>query len=282
MPRYRSGMISIAVAGAVGAGTAAAQPDSIYSLASRSSIVVSGSVLRSRASLEPMVPASARTAVISIEQMYAGSEIAGDKRGHSATVILSKPMSLRPGTKALFFGEPRFIGSEITIVDAGEIPLGRENRAQLMQPLSAGVQARRDLPIRNRLTVATLVARGTVERVERLRERTPVDEHDPQFEVALVRITSPIAGTDRRAVVPILFAASRDIAWFNSPKLRPGEDAIFIAHPPRDNELAMLRSSVAFDLVRRNGALLVTQPYDVLPPSEQGRVATLVARRAEQ
>ena len=279
MPRVLNGIICVAVSATFGAACAGAQPDAIYSLAAKSSIVVSGSVVRSRASLEPMVPASSRTVVISIEQMYAGGEIAGDKRGHSATVILSRPMSLRPGAKALFFGEPRFIGSEITIADAGEAPLEAASQAQLMQPVIAGVQARRDAPIRERLAVAALVARGTVERVEPLREKELADEHDPEFQLAYVRVTSALAGADRRAVVPILFAGSRDIVWFNSPKLRPGEDAIFIAHPPQENELALLRSSPALELVRRNGALLVTQPYDVLPPTEERRVANLVAKR---
>ena len=279
MPRIQSGIICLAVSAAFGAACAGAQPEAIYSLAARSSIVVSGTVLRSGASLEPMLPASSRTVVISIEQMYAGREIAGDKRGHSATVILSRPMSLRPGAKALFFGEPRFIGSEITIADAGEAPLDVRGQAQLVQPVIAGVQARRDAPIKERLAVAALVARGIVERVEPLREKELADEHDPEFRLAYVRVTSALAGGDRRTTVPILFAASRDIVWFNSPKLRPGEDAIFIAHAPQENELAMLRSSPAFELARRNGALLVTQPYDVLPPMEERRVANLIVKR---
>jgi hypothetical protein len=279
MPKVLKGVAALVLSATGAAGTASAQPQAAYSLAARSSIVVSGTVRRASASLEPMVRASPQTVVIAIDHMYAGSEIAGDQSGHLATVILSKPMALRPGAKAIFFGEPRFIGSEMTIADAGEVSLQAAGRAELIQPLGAGVQARRDAPIRERLALATFVARGTVERVEPVRERTLTDEHDPEFTLAFVRITERLSGADQRPIVPILFAASRDIVWFNSPKLRPGEDAIFIAHAPQPSDLAMLRSSPAFELVRRSGALLVTQPYDVLPASEERRVANLVAGR---
>src|SRR6267378_3970981 len=48
-------------------------------LAERSSMVILGKVLKTSASDEPMVAPSTQTAIISVQKMYAGSEIAGDQ-----------------------------------------------------------------------------------------------------------------------------------------------------------------------------------------------------------
>ena len=58
-------------------GSAEAQRPAADSLAARSPVVVRGRVLRVNASDEPMLAASNRTAVIAIQRMFNGSEIAG-------------------------------------------------------------------------------------------------------------------------------------------------------------------------------------------------------------
>src|SRR5256885_9832477 len=50
------------------------------------------------------------------------------------------------------------------------------------------------------------------------------DEHDPDWQVAMVRVTSKVRGAEKGAVIPVVFAASRDIMWFNSPKPKSGEE----------------------------------------------------------
>src|SRR5437762_4946529 len=104
---------------AAGAGAAFAQTIAVPSLADRSSIIVRGKVLKINASDEHLLQPSNQTAVISIEQMYAGKEIAGDQAGRTATVIFSKPGVLKTGEVAVFFGNPRFLGKSITIADEG-------------------------------------------------------------------------------------------------------------------------------------------------------------------
>ena len=52
-------------------------PFPLKDVAARSAIVVSGKVVRTNASEEPLLTASANTVVIKVSHMYAGSEIAG-------------------------------------------------------------------------------------------------------------------------------------------------------------------------------------------------------------
>src|SRR5512135_1187747 len=140
---------------AAASGTALGQDDGALALAERSAIVVSGRVVRIGASGEPLLPASARTAVISVRRMFAGREIAGDQTGRTATVILSKPERLKVGDEAFFFGNARFIGRSLTIADEGEI-LARGAAPTTAAEVERGVQARKDSPILERLSDAIL------------------------------------------------------------------------------------------------------------------------------
>ena len=250
-------------------------------LASRSAIVVLGTVEKVGASEEPILTANSATVVIKIEQMFAGNELAGDQTGRTATVILSKPADVKVGTKAIFFGNPRFIGKTITIADVGELPVSPDYARGMLQALAPGLQARRDAPVRARLAIAEMVFRGTVESVRPLeaesKDKRPMvrDEHDPEWQVAMVRVTSAVRGTQNGAVIPVVFAASRDIMWFNSPKPKQGEEALFIAHRPQEGEMTLLRSSFA----DKEHAVLVTAPFDVLPPSDEKRVVGLLEKK---
>jgi hypothetical protein len=140
----------------------AGQTDPTAALASRSAVVVLGTVLEIGASAEPLLAPSAATAVIRIDKMYAGSELAGDQTGHKATVILSKPGEVKVGTQALFFGNPRYIGKTLTIADLGEMPAPPPAEAgRVPRALEEGLRARRDAPLKARLTTAAMAFRGT-------------------------------------------------------------------------------------------------------------------------
>jgi hypothetical protein len=274
------GLGLIAAGMAIGT-TAPAQTESAYSLAAHSSIVVEGQVVRAGASEEPLLAPSSSTAVIRINRMYAGAEFAGDQTGRTATVILSHASQLREGGQALFFGEPRFIGKTLTIADHGELAVDRAEGPAL----AGGLQARRDLPIQMRLETATAVFHGLVEKVgpPPVTDRTKpgerdgelASEHDPEFQLAMVRVRSVLRGAPAGPVQPVLFPGSRDIMWFNGPKLKPGQDLILLAHRPTEGELTMMSPALrAF--AEKSRALVVTQPYDALPASEEKRVAGLI------
>ena len=250
--------------------------------ASRSAIVVLGTIEKVGASEEPLVAPTNATVVIKVDQMFSGKELAGDQTGRTATVILSKPSDIKVGTKALFFGNPRFIGKTITISDVGELPVPRAETQSLQQTLEPSLQARRDAPIRARLDNAQMVFRGKVESVHPLeveskdRRPTAQDEHDPEWQVAMVRVTSAVRGSQNATVIPVVFPASGDIMWFNSPKPKPGDDAVFIGHKLQERELGLLRDTGTKSFVEQQHAVFVTQPFDVLPASEEKRVLRLL------
>lgn len=265
-----------------------AQEQTAQALAERSAVVVRGRVLKVNASDEAMLVASANTAVISVEQMYAGSEIAGDQRGRTITVILSRPDSVKPGEEAVFFGNPRFLGRTLTIADEGELST-KEGAPAMQSEMEGGSQARKEMPIRQQLATATLVFRGTVASVRPLetaaaeagKPGTPPSEHDPEWQVAEVKIATPIRGGEAGQTVSVLFAASRDIEWFNAPKLKTGQDAVFLAHAA-DKENTTLTNNRAFAaLAEKAPVYVVTQPFDVLPATDEERVKGMLTNSKE-
>lgn len=273
-------LLSVALSAAVTGGSALAQDEGVQSLAERSAIVVQGKVLKTNASDEPLVAASDSTAIVEVLRMYAGSEVAGDQKGRTVTVILSRPGTLRVGDEALFFGNPRFIGRSLTIADEGEVPAKIAGPAGVAA-MESGVQARRDRPIRDRLSSASLVFRGKVESVRPIDagpevKRGERSEHDPEWQVATVRVSAPLRG-DAGQSVSVVFPASRDIVWFNAPKLKPGQEAVFITHAPGREEETLYRTSGLAAFLDKQPAQLVTEPHDVLPPSDESRVKNLLA-----
>jgi hypothetical protein len=222
------------------------QTQSAQTLAERSAIVVRGKVLKVNASDEPMVAPSPSTAVISVIQMYSGNEIAGDLHGRTATVILSRPGTVQIGAELLFFGNPRFMGRSVTIADEGEMPEKQVGPA-LLSTLEQGSQARKDAPIRDRIATATLVFRGTVESVNPL---------NPQEKAA---------------------EESIDIMWFNSPKLKVGQDAVFLAHTPSKQDVRLAQDRFVAKLQEKQTVYFVAEPSDVLPPSDEEHLRALSA-----
>ena len=276
---------AIYAAGAMLTVNAVAQDESAGALAERSAIVVAGRVLRVNATLDPMQAASKRTIVITVSRMYAGAEISGDQKGRRATVILSRPSTtLKAGTEGLFFGNPRFLGKSLTIADEGE--LFGETATAASANLEASFQVRRDRPLQDRITSASSIFLGRVESERALvagpnqqgKSPEPASEHDPEWHVASVRVLTALQNSEQGALVNVIFPASRDVVWFNAPKLNAGQEAIFITHKPDKNDMEMRAPGIA-DFLERQPAELVSQPFDTVPSSEEARVRALLEKR---
>ena len=267
---------------------ACAQDDTAAALAERSAIVLRGKVVKTNASAEPTLAASRQTAIVMVQETLAGQEIVGDQNGRTATVVLHSPDRLKVGDEALFFGNPRFMGQSLTLADEGEIPSGK-GAAPALDDARRGIQTRRDRPVRERLETSALVFRGTVESVRPLaaapgpgnKPEQAGSEHDPEWQVAMVRVATPLRGGKTGDAVAVIFAASRDIVWFGAPKLVQGQDAIVIAHAADKEEGGRYRSGVLTTFLAQQTAYLVIKPSDVLAPAEEARVRGLLTQMKE-
>ena len=274
---------AISAAGAMFTVNAVAQDENARALAERSAIVVAGKVVRVNATLDPMQAASPRTVVIAVSRMYAGAEIAGDQKGRTVTVVLSRPSTtFKVGTEGIFFGNPRFLGKSLTIADEGELFAGAARAASA--DLETSFQARRDQPLRERIASASSVFHGRVESERAVAPTTdqqgkvpePPSEHDPEWHVASVRVLTALRSSEQGALVNVIFPASRDVVWFNAPKLKAGQEAIFVTHKPDKDDTPLMRAPGVAEFLEKQSAEVVSQPFDIVPPSEEARVRTLL------
>jgi hypothetical protein len=266
---------------------ATAQPADPATLAASASVVVQGVVIRPASSDEPLLTASPRTAVVAVRRMLAGGEFVGDLTGRTITVILAGQGGAQ-GEEMIFFGNPRYAGKGLTIADVAETPLRGAMSTETESSLIQGVQARQDAPVLARLTIASAVFSGQVEETAPIAKasdqagREPVTEHDPDYHSASIRVRTPIRGVETGQVVTVIYPASRDIMWFNVAKLTPDMSAVFIAHPPSNDEVNKLRPFGVLGFVERTRALVLNDINDVLPPTDEKRIIGLDLKRANR
>ena len=61
-------------------------------------------------------------------------------------------------------------------------------------------------------------------------ENRPPSEHDPKYREAVVQIGEALKGNLPGKTVVVIFAASKDVLWYNSPKFKEGQEGTFILH----------------------------------------------------
>jgi hypothetical protein len=255
-------------------------------LAEHSSIIVRGRVVAVGASNEPMLAAAAGTVTVSVSQTLAGSEIAGDQAGRNVTVITTRRVGWIVGQEAIFCGHPQLLGASLTLVDEGEIMAELATPAT-MGALRAGIQRRAARPMLESLASASLVFRGTVDQVQSLSpsgtapKSVEYTEHDPEWRVATVRVTTPLRGGAPGSVINVVFPSSNDVMWFLVPKLRSGQEALFITHDLDKREQLRYRPSGLVDFLSKQSATFVLYPVDVQPATLEASVRSLLSAKKD-
>ena len=160
---------------------------------------------------------------------------------------------LQPKARYVFYTEPARFGQRITVqlIDVAEPPTtaaAAQPGGRLKQDLSEAY-ARRE--IAERAALAPLIVLGTVTDIRPLpRERAGESEHDPQFQLARLKVERTLKGKPATAEVEFVFAASKDVQWYRAPKFRLSSRGVFLLQRP-DEPVARL---------------LATQRYTVLHP----------------
>ena len=122
-----------------------------------------------------------------------------------------------------------------------------------------------DSALTDRLRRAVLVVKGRVVNIHPLdRARSePISEHSPDWWQATVKVAAVYKGESKDKVITVLFPNSRDIAWYKSPKFKPGEVGIFVLETQPAGQYGIQ-------------GFTVLDPLDFRPLSEQDRVRRIL------
>jgi len=233
----RSLIISIGLA-ALAAAPAAAQVSRV-TLVRQSDIIFAGTVTRVGAVAAPDLPASARTVVVRVNQVFEKPDAVSLMKGDSVTVQVARTGSLSAGMQATFYTTGWIFGRGVAVREVGHEPI----RAQLAAVATPPVQqdsvakARRqvnDANLKARLQAATIVVVGRVEQVRPAAYTGAAapprrfTEHDPDWQEAVIHVDDAIKGAQPGQTVVVRFPGSRDVAYVGTPKFTAGQEGTFV------------------------------------------------------
>jgi hypothetical protein len=144
----------------------------------------------------------------------------------------------------------------------------------LLLTAAEGQRPSDDAALRARLSSSVSVVIGTVsEPLRRVPFSRAGGEHQPDWWSAPVTVASTLAGEKQKGTIRVAFSYNVDPYWEASPKLRPGEKAIFLLHR-YDAKETEARIHHAFD-VPPVELLLVIDAADVQPLAKRDRIVAL-------
>lgn len=230
----RAALASLVVVASIGVFARVWAQPALEDLVRQSSFVFQGVIVQIGATSTPEVPASPDTIIVRINRVHRAPKAITGLTGREVTVLTKSPAGLKPGDRAVFFAQGWMAGEGIALQEVGRV--AGAGGADLPKRVAAARQAMADQDLRARLSNATLVVVG---KISRIAPRTPSDvtsgvsEHDPQWQEAILHVSTVLKGDRSLKEVVVLMPGTMDVAWIAAPRFRPGQEGIWILqrHP---------------------------------------------------
>lgn len=228
----------------------------VQSLTVQSQFVFNGTVMRVGAATLREITADARTAVVQVNEVLRAPPVSTNYIGREVTVQLTAaPPAV--GDQLVFFTTAWMFGDGVAVREAGRLPDSAALRTEVAQTLANQPGAL----VQGRLGGAELVLLGRVTATrpapEKVRSGAP-GEHDPDWWEAEIQVESVEKGEGRVAgkTFVVLYPASSDIIWQQSPKFRAGQEGVWILREERAKGRPTFGYYMALD------------PLDFQPPNQ--------------
>ncbi len=198
--------------------------------------------------------------LVTVNEVYFQKGTFADQTGRQVEV-LGAAAGLQEKGSYLFYTEPVRFGERVAVrlIDLADASgsAARQQGARMKQDLSDAFVRRE---IAERAALAELVVVGTVTHVRPLeRGRAAESEHDAGFHVARLKVEQALKGRPASDVIEFVFAMSKDVQWYLSPKFRQGARGVFLLQRP---EPAIARLGI------ERQRFVVLNPLDFRPPAQ--------------
>jgi hypothetical protein len=247
----------------------AVRSEELSRLADEAGFVFKGRVVpRHGAEIEAGGETELETVTVEVEEVLSGTEVTRGLVGADVTVVREQGAPTAEGDSRVFFTTVLSLGDEVVVREIAQ----REAADASMSEIAEGIRIADERPLVERLAGADLIVTGRVASEKPVgRELVPASEHDPLWSIARVAIDTVLKDRSSRKTVDVLFASSRDIAWYDSPKLHEGLSGIFVL---RKRDEAEAPDEVA------PGVYQATHPLDFLPHDRLDDVRRLIGDNA--
>ena len=257
---------------------------------SQPTFVFKGTVLELKSATMKEVPVSARTIVVSVDQVLEAPKNLAKLGGHRITVQLSGKRKARVGQELIFYTQGWIFGHSIAVQSLKEEPITQsEAHAALLSRGGDPVVHKRSGEVSERFDSADMVVSGKVttirlpaEAIKQSKTGTtpsgPVSEHSPHWREAVIDIDEVHKGKHTKKSVVIRFPASTDVRWYKAPKFEAGHQGYFMLHKtplakgtaPRATKGKAAKPEAAAEVYT------ALHPLDFQPYSQQGGVRQII------
>jgi hypothetical protein len=245
-------------------GLTADQAAAVDGLGREAPIVFVGRIKRVGASNLKLLPPGPATALVHVDQVVQAPPALAGMNGQAVTVQLARPESAKAGAQALFFAAGLMYGEHLAVREVAQLPMPVDTAA-VRQRLQAAHAADAEEALGRRVEGAILIVSGKVLKIGKVKRPKAEGEHAPDLAPASIRVDAVLKGKAAvKGTVTALFSTSGDERWLQAPKLKVGEEGVFLMHDER--ELGLPPGSYLLD------------PLDVQPAER----VPAIRRRLEQ
>lgn len=205
----------------------------LQSLTVQSQFIFVGTVVRVGAATLREVTPDARTAIVRVDEVLRAPPVSTNYAGREITMqfAAAPPAS---DERPVFFTAAWMFGEGVAVRETGRLPDTAALRTELAQALASVPSAQ----VQSRLGGAELVLVGRVTATrpasEKVRAAAP-GEHDPDWQEAEIQVQTVEKGKGRVSgkTFVVLYPASSDIVWQQSPKFRVDQQGVWILREER-------------------------------------------------
>jgi len=240
--------------------------------------VFKGTIKKLKATTMKAAPASARTCIVTVNEVLEAPQNLTSYAGQDITVEFSERRQVKVGDQMIFHSISWLFGESVAVRSLYE-------EVEADPPTSpragAGTQ-RKQRETHKHFNDADLVVSGKVVEV-RLPKSGPaskksgttkpatthVSEHDPKWREAVIEVADVHKGKSAKRRVVVRFPASTDVAWRRAPKFTAGQEGYFMLH--ESTHTAQRKTTKASD-----ATFTVSDPHDYHPYTEASAIESII------
>jgi hypothetical protein len=197
---------------------------------SKSSLIFKAEILLTNTSTIDW-PDPSNLAVVRLQDVIKGEQSLASFLKEPVTVRFLNMRDVMKGQVMIIYGDVWVSGESIAIAETGHELMG-ENKLtndNYLSEIRVSVQKAEARELKANAAKAELVIAGTVVALRKEKsDRSFLTEHDPEWMLAEIKVDENLKGNSSPgATVIVAFPTSQDFMWYQSPRLREGEKAIF-------------------------------------------------------
>lgn len=257
-------------------------------LLEKSNFVFSGTLMKLKAATLDGMPITSKTAVVRVDSLIQAAEVFEYYAGTEITVQLGKHEVINPGQQAVFYTNSLVVGESLVVRSIGHTPL-KEKSCASAKSAESSLSITPIKGLKKQIAGADMVVTGQVTGVKMLEDQNKdegnpaansrfISEHNPVWQEATIIVDQIEKGSGTPRKLKVRFPQSTDVRWYASPKLRAGQEGIFLLQKPIDKTSAD-ESKTAKALSKKNQASTyykVVEPGTVQPLKNIEKVRLLI------